>query len=81
MRRWFWIIALGFCAFVFAGFAITIFVWAAWTHDLSVKLVISAMGMFGFAALSLDLCRRRIDGPLPSVEPFDLSVFNDTDER
>lgn len=79
MRRWFWIIALGFCAFVFASLAITWWVWSAWDHELSVQSVFGGIVMLGFAVQSLNLCFHRLDGPLPKVEPIEPSVFTEND--
>jgi len=76
MRRWFWIIALGFSAFVFAALGLVVLVWAAWTHDLSLPLLLGVFVMLAYAVYALDLCFHRVDGPLPEVKPLDPSIFN-----
>jgi hypothetical protein len=81
MRRWFWIIALGFSAFVLAALATVVLVWSAWTHELSFQLVLGGIGMLGFAAYALQLCFRRVDGPLPEVKPVDPSIFVQSEDQ
>jgi hypothetical protein len=75
MRRWFWIIALGLGAFVFAGLGFGVMAWAAWDHEHTIEPYLGGIVMIGFAAQSLSLCFRRVDGPLPEVEPVDPSIF------
>jgi hypothetical protein len=76
MGRWFWILALGFSAVLFATFSIGAPIFAIWHREFSLEYFSMIFGNAMIAWRISDLFFLRVHGPPPQIEPIDLSFFD-----
>jgi hypothetical protein len=75
MGRWFWILALGFSALLFATFSMGALIFAILHREFSLEYFWMIFGNAMIAWRISDLFFLRVHGPPPQIEPIDHSFF------